>query len=59
MPDPFLSVSELYKSFATGEGAIEVLRGVDLEVESRVESKVERTQRRLQCQKGIHYKTLI
>ena len=32
MPDPFLSVSELHKSFATGEGTIEVLRGVDLEV---------------------------
>ena len=32
MPDPFLSVSELSKSFATGEGTIEVLRGVDLEI---------------------------
>ena len=32
MPDPFLSVSELCKSFATGEGTIEVLRGVDLEI---------------------------
>jgi len=32
MSAPFLQVSELHKSFATGEGAIEVLRGVDLEV---------------------------
>jgi len=32
MPQPFLSVSELYKSFVTGEGTIEVLRGVDLEI---------------------------
>jgi lipoprotein-releasing system ATP-binding protein len=32
MSDPLLSVSELHKSFATGEGTIEVLRGVDLEV---------------------------
>jgi len=32
MTDPLLSVSGLHKSFATGEGTIEVLRGVDLEV---------------------------
>ena len=32
MSDPLIHVSELYKSFATGEGTIEVLRGVDLEV---------------------------
>jgi lipoprotein-releasing system ATP-binding protein len=32
MSDPLLQVYELSKSFATGEGIIEVLRGVDLEV---------------------------
>ena len=32
MSAPFLQVSALHKSFATGEGTIEVLRGVDLEV---------------------------
>jgi lipoprotein-releasing system ATP-binding protein len=35
MPEPLVSVSELCKSFATGEGTIEVLRGVDLEVAPR------------------------
>jgi lipoprotein-releasing system ATP-binding protein len=34
MTGPLLKVSDLQKSFATGEGAIEVLRGVDLEIES-------------------------
>jgi lipoprotein-releasing system ATP-binding protein len=32
MSDLLIHVSELHKSFATGEGTIEVLRGVDLEV---------------------------
>jgi lipoprotein-releasing system ATP-binding protein len=32
MSDSLLSVSGLHKSFTTGEGTIEVLRGVDLEV---------------------------
>jgi lipoprotein-releasing system ATP-binding protein len=32
MSEPLLQVSNLCKSFVTGEGAIEVLRGVDLEV---------------------------
>ena len=32
MSEPLLQVSNLSKSFVTGEGAIEVLRGVDLEV---------------------------
>jgi lipoprotein-releasing system ATP-binding protein len=32
MPDLLLSTRDLYKSFATGEGVIEVLRGVNLDI---------------------------